>query len=146
MRRWSIRYYILAWCAPGVILLNLAFAKQWSQNQRERVIHVRVPFSFRVSDRTLPSGEYLIEPTGPFIFRIHRATDSADVWITTTPVASRAPSGKSLVLFHRIDEQYRLSGFWWDTGRIGRVLRPPPNDRAAGEKPIAATAEVNVEP
>lgn len=77
----------------------------------------KIPFSFVVSDATLPAGEYTVpRPISPRTMII-RNTDHG-LGALTLVVPTTVPSGSlgtARLLFHRYGDQYFLSQVWSDS-------------------------------
>jgi hypothetical protein len=125
-----------------MVLLYFGLVKQWSQNHHLRAMRVQVPFTFHVGNRTSSAGEYLIEPMGPLVFRIHSPASEPEIWITTRPLVSGSQSRGSRVAFDRIEDRYFLSELWWEGVTVGRAISTPGD---GVYKTIAVRTEVHGE-
>jgi hypothetical protein len=79
-------------------------------------IHVsgKVPFDFVVGKKTLPAGEYSVQSLerSPEALNI-RNTDEGTSSLTLTRHAEKLnPSKKTVLIFHRVGEQYFLAEIW----------------------------------
>src|SRR6267142_6257625 len=96
--------------------------------QYERIRVLNIPFSFIVGQKTLPAGEYTVEPN---------RTDSDNVWLvqskeghasalfTTNTVRAGETQEEAKLVFHRYGGQYFLSRIWTPGGNTGRELLMP---------------------
>jgi hypothetical protein len=109
------------------------------QSQRSKVTNI--PFSFIVGQKTLPAGEYTVEPN---------RRDSDNVWLvqssdrrvtalfTTMPVRANETQEKAKLVFHKYGDQYFLSQIWTagDIGGRELPMRRPERELAKnGVKP-----------
>jgi hypothetical protein len=87
---------------------------------------VKVPFSFIVQGRTLPAGEYSVEPVddGSSVLKIQprHGNQKASAVFLTIPAAGHHPLGDHpSVTFTRHENQYELSAVW-DSATEGREV------------------------
>jgi len=107
------------------LLLVVTAASVHAQSNRSSVT---IPFSFNVGDKTLPAGEYTIEPN---------KSDSQTVWLlldnsghdnvlfTTTSVWARETNEATKLVFNNYDGQYFLSQIWPAGYNSGREVSRP---------------------
>ncbi|HEY8187867.1 MAG TPA: hypothetical protein VIF64_17485 [Pyrinomonadaceae bacterium] len=107
------------------LLLVVAASSVHAQSRRSTVT---IPFSFNVGEKTLPAGEYTIEPN---------RTDSQTVWLllsnsgrdnvlfATTSVWARETNEETKLVFNNYDGQYFLSQIWPAGDNSGRELSRP---------------------
>jgi hypothetical protein len=105
------------------LLLALTAISVSAQSQRSKITNI--PFDFIVGEKTLPAGEYTIEP--------HRR-DFDKVWLvqsrdgrtsavfTTMPVRASETQEKAKFVFHKYGHQYFLSQIWTPGDATGREL------------------------
>src|SRR5262245_58502786 len=91
-------------------------------NGQARVV-VNVPFKFRVGDRPLPAGQYVVEPMAdPTMLRI--SDGAGHVSVTLSNSALKPAKTYATVTFNRYGEMYFLSEVHWaDTGVSRQLLR-----------------------
>jgi hypothetical protein len=113
-----------------VAMLTLLFAltaiSVVAQSQRSKTTNI--PFSFTVGEKTLPAGEYTIEPN---------RTDFDKVWLvqsrdgrtsalfTTMLLRASETQEKAKLVFHKYGDQYFLSQIWTPGDATGRELLTP---------------------
>ncbi len=100
-----------------------------AQSERSKIT---IPFSFIVGEKTLPAGEYTVEPN---------RRDSDQFWLfqskdgrtsslfATMPVRANQTQEGSKLVFHRYGEQYFLSQIWTAGANSGRELLMPRLER-----------------
>src|ERR1700687_4577413 len=96
--------------------------------QSERIRVINIPFSFIVGQKTLPAGEYTVEPN---------RKDSDNVWLaqireghatalfTTMAVRASETQEETRLVFHKYGDQYFLSQIWTVGDATGRELLMP---------------------
>ena len=93
-----------------------------------------IPFTFTVGDKTLPTGEYVIE-------RINRQTNQETLWIRsadgrisvlvrTMPAQTGAAQEKTKLIFNRYGESHYLSQLWASADGWGLALPESRAERA----------------
>src|SRR4029434_4962771 len=112
------------------LLLLMTSVSVAAQSERSRITNI--PFSFVVGEKTLPAGEYIVEPN---------RRDSHNVWLVqsrdghvsalfyTMPVRARDTQEKTKFVFHKYGDQYFLSQIWKAGDNSGRELRMPGLER-----------------
>jgi len=112
------------------LLLMLTAVSVAAQSERTRIKNI--PFDFIVGGKTLPAGDYTVEPN---------RRDSHKVWLvqsrdgrtsalfTTMPVRSRDTQEKTSLVFNKYGDQYFLSQIWTAGGNSGRELLMPRQER-----------------
>ena len=107
-----------------------------AQSERSGVLNIK--FNFIVGGKTLPAGEYTVEPN---------KTDSHNVWLvqsregnasalfTTIPVSANQIQEETKLVFHKYGDQYFLSQIWTG-GNTGRELLMPRFERELAKKGI----------
>lgn len=119
------------------LLLMVTAVSVCAQSERRKV--TTIPFSFIVGQKTLPAGEYRLEPN---------RKDSHNVWLiqsrdggtsalfTTMPVRSSETQEKTKLIFHKYGDQYFLSQIWTPGSQSGRELLMPRLERELAKKQI----------
>jgi hypothetical protein len=112
------------------LVLMLTAVSVCAQSERSEVLNI--PFNFIVAGKTLPAGEYTVEPN---------KKDSHKVWLvqsrdgrtsalfTTMPVRASETQEKTKFVFHKYGDQYFLSQIWTPGGNSGRELLMPRLER-----------------
>lgn len=110
------------------LLLVVGVASVNAQSKRT----LNIPFSFSVGHKTMPAGEYIVEPN---------RTDSQNVWLLTskdgsdsvlfTTISARnsEAQAKTRLVFNKYENQYFLSQVWTAGNNSGRELRRPRAER-----------------
>lgn len=105
------------------LLLVLSSASVQAQSNRNSI---NIPFNFNVGQKTLPAGEYTVEPT---------RKDSQNVWLlenknrhesvvfTTIPAWASVTQEQTKLVFNRYDDQYFLSQIFTAGDNSSRELR-----------------------
>jgi hypothetical protein len=111
------------------LLLMMTAVSVAAQSERSKIT---IPFSFIVGEKTLPAGQYTVEPN---------RRDSDQSWLfqskdgrtsslfTTMPVRANQTQEGSKLVFHRYGEQYFLSQIWTAGANSGRELLMPRLER-----------------
>ena len=87
------------------------------------VVKAKVPFEFTEMGRTMPAGEYVIDPANNSASIILRCREhSVSVIVPTDGLQSAGPQDEAKLIFHRYGDQYFLSEVW-SSGSSGRKLR-----------------------
>ena len=107
--------------AMSFLILMLAASSVFAQ--AERRVAVDIPFQFTVGEKTLPAGEYTIEPNrrdSELVWVLRAANGDNATMLVTNPIRSNRPNETSKLVFRRYDGQYFLAQVWKagrDTGR-----------------------------
>ena len=119
------------------LLLILTSVSVAAQSERSRITNI--PFSFIVGEKTLPAGDYIVEPN---------RRDSHNVWLvqsrdgrvsalfSTMPVRASDTQEKTKFVFHKYGDQYFLSQIWKAGDNSGRELRMPRLERELAKNTI----------
>jgi len=106
------------------------------------VLSMNIPFVFQVENKTLPAGEYRIEPvpTGAgYLHRIQSIDGHALIIVSTIAVHSNGSKSEPALIFNRYGDSSFLSQIWTGEGK-GRQLF-----KSEQEKELARTrAKVEV--
>jgi hypothetical protein len=87
------------------------------------VVKAKVPFEFTVMGRTMPAGDYVIDPANNASTVILKCREhSASIIVPTDTLQSVGPQDVGKLIFHRYGSQYFLSEVW-GSGSQGRKLR-----------------------
>ena len=107
-------------------LLMLTAVAVSAQSERIRVINI--PFSFIVGQKTLPAGEYTLEPNrkdSDNVWLVQSKEGHASALFTTNTVRASETQAEARLVFHRYGGQYFLSQIWTPGGNTGRELLMP---------------------
>lgn len=119
------------------IVLVLTAITVSAQSERSKVTNI--PFNFIVGQKTLPAGEYTVEPN---------RRDSDNVWLvqsrdghvsalfTTMSVRVSEAQEKTKFVFHKYGDQYFLSQIWTLGGNSGRELHMPRLEREVAKNSV----------
>jgi hypothetical protein len=106
-------------------LLMLTAVTVSAQSERIRVI---TSFSFIVGQKTLPAGEYTVEPNrkdSDNVWLVQSKEGHASALCTTNTVRASETQEEARLVFHRYGGQYFLSQIWTTGGNTGRELLMP---------------------
>ena len=104
-------------------LLMLAAVTVSAQSERIRVINI--PFSFIVGQKTLPAGEYTLEPNrkdSDNVWLVQSKEGHASALFSTNTVRASETQEEARLVFHRYGGQYFLSQIWTQGETAGREL------------------------
>ena len=105
------------------LVLLLTAVSVCAQSERSKVTNI--PFSFIVGQKTLPAGEYTLEPNrkdSHNVWLIQRRDGRTSVLFTTMSVRSSESQDKAKLIFHKYGDQYFLSQIWTPGSHSGREL------------------------
>ena len=86
----------------------------------------RIPFSFTVGDKTLPAGEYIVEPYRKDfnnVWLVQSRDGRSSALVITNSVESAKTQEKSTLVFKANGGEYSLSQIWTAGSNSGRELR-----------------------
>jgi hypothetical protein len=101
--------------------------------QAERRVLVDIPFQFTVGEKTLPAGEYIIEPNRrdtDTIWVLRNAKGRETVMLMTIPIRANRTQEQAKVVFRRYDELYFLAQVWTPGTNTGREMRITGREKA----------------
>jgi hypothetical protein len=104
-------------------LLLLAVLPTHAQSTNNIV--VTVPFDFKIADKTLPAGEYIVRRSTQNTdegLLIRRTDSRAGAYVLTTSIQAGETRKDSELVFHRYENQYFLSQVWTSGRSYGREL------------------------
>lgn len=117
-------------------LLMLTAVTVSAQSER---IRVAMPFSFIVGQKTLPAGEYNLEPNregSDYFWLLQNRDGHATVLFATDPVRASETQEQARLVFHKYGGQYFLSQIWTPGGNAGRELPMPRLERQLAKNTI----------
>ena len=117
-------------------LLMLTAVTVSAQSERIRVI---TSFSFIVGQKTLPAGEYTVEPNrkdSDNVWLVQSREGHASALFTTSLVRASDAQEETKLVFHNYGGQYFLSQIWTAGGNTGRELLMPRLERQLAKNSI----------
>jgi hypothetical protein len=112
------------------LLLMVTAVSVAAQSERSGVLNI--PFSFIVGEKTLPAGEYTVEPNRrdyDKVWLVQSREGEASALFTTLPVRANQTQEETKLVFHKYGDQYFLSQIWTPGGNTGRELLMPRLER-----------------
>ncbi len=120
------------------VLLILSAISVRAQSERTKVTNI--PFSFIVGEKTLPAGEYTVEPNrrdyGNIWLVQSRDGRTSALFITMSVQASETQE-KTKLVFHKYGDQYFLSQIWTSGNNTGRERLMPRLERELAKNAVA---------
>lgn len=119
------------------LVLMVTAVSVCAQSDRSKVTNI--PFSFIVGQKTLPAGEYTVEPNrkdSHNVWLVQRRDGSTCALFTTMPVRASETQEKTKLIFHKYGDQYFLSQIWTAGGNSGRELLMPRLERELAKNAI----------
>ena len=81
-----------------------------------------IPFGFRVQDRDLPAGTYMVEEmSAPNVLHL-RNEDTGASLVVLAPTRKMGAPGDAKLIFNRYGDRYFLSQVWFDGDENGRAI------------------------
>src|SRR5882672_7409346 len=111
------------------LLLTLSAATVYAQSKRSTI---NIPFSFNVGQKTLPAGEYTVEPkwkNSNNVWLLESRPGHYSVLFTTSSVWTSKTQENTRLLFNNYEGQYFLSQVWIAGDNSGRELPIPRLER-----------------
>ena len=108
-----------------MLTLLLAVSTISVSAQSERSKTTNIPFDFIVGGKTLPAGDYTVEPNrrdSDQVWLVQSRDGHANVLFATLPVRASETQEKTRLVFHKYGDQYFLSQIWTAGGNSGREL------------------------
>ncbi len=125
MKKQAIRSFTIL----GLLLVVTAISVQ-AQSERSKVTNI--PFSFIVGEKTLPAGEYTVEPIRRDYGKawlVQSREGHANAVVITIPTLALETQRNSKLVFRRFGDQYFLSQIWMAGDNSGRELLMPRVER-----------------
>jgi hypothetical protein len=119
------------------LLLMVTAVSVAAQSERSKVTNI--PFSFIVGEKTLPAGEYTVEPNRrdyDKVWLVQSRDGHASALFTTMSVRASETQEKTRFVFHKYGDQYFLSQIWTPGGNSGRELLMPRLERELAKNAI----------
>ena len=99
------------------LLLTIAVTTQ------AQSITVKVPFNFRISEKTFPAGQYSLSASRDHI-TVQDSTGKPILFAIANQVRGRRVGETGQIVFHCYDDRCFLSEFWTPTRENGNQLLP----------------------
>jgi len=118
------------------LVLTLSAVSIHAQSKRSTI---NIPFSFTVGVKTLPAGEYIVEPNrkdSNSFWLIQGARDNDSVLFSTGSVWTGRMQENTRLVFNNYDGQHFLSQIWNAGDSSGRELRMPRLERQLAKSRI----------
>ena len=118
------------------LLLTMSAAAVHAQSKRSII---NVPFSFAVGHKTLPAGEYSVEPNrkdSNSLWLIQSMKGQDSVLFATNSVWTSETQDNTSLVFNNYDGQYFLSEIWNAGDNSGRELHMPRLERQLAKSHI----------
>ena len=118
------------------LLLTMSAAIVNAQSKRSTI---NIPFSFTVGHKTLPAGQYTVEPNrkdSNSFWLIQSVTGDDSVLFTTGSVWTSDNQENTRLVFNNYDGQYFLSQIWNAGDNTGRELHRPRLERQLAKNRI----------
>jgi hypothetical protein len=119
------------------LLLMLTVVSVAAQSERSKITNI--PFSFIVGGKTLPAGEYTVEPNRrdfDKVWLVQSRDGRTSCLFTTMPVRANQTQEETKLVFHKYGDQYFLSRIWTPGGNTGRELLMPRLERELAKNGI----------
>ena len=118
------------------LLLTISAASVHAQSNRSTI---NIPFSFTVGHKTLPAGEYSVEPgrsDSNSSWLIQSVEGNGSVLFSTSSIWTIETQKTSRLVFNNYDGQYFLSQIWSVGDNSGRELYRPRLERQLAKSRI----------
>ena len=118
------------------LLLTMSAAIVNAQSNRSTI---NIPFSFTVGHKTLPAGEYTVEPNrrdSNSFWLIQSVKGNDSVLFTTNSVWTSVNQENTRLVLNNYDGQYFLSQIWNAGDNTGRELHRPRLERQLAKSRI----------
>ncbi|MEP6741788.1 MAG: hypothetical protein ABJB61_04760 [bacterium] len=112
------------------LLIVMTAVSVRAQSERSKVTNIS--FSFIVGQKTLPAGEYTVEPNrrdSDNVWLVQSSDGRVSALFTTMPVRASETPEKAKLVFHKYGDQYFLSQIWTAGDIGGRELPMPRPER-----------------
>lgn len=119
------------------LVLMLTAVSVCAQSERSGVLNI--PFNFIVGGKTLPAGEYTVEPNrkdSHNVWLVQSREGNATALFATMPVRANQTQEETKLVFRKYGDQYFLSRIWTPGGNTGRELVMPRLERELAKNGI----------
>lgn len=117
------------------LVLMLTVVSAAAQSKRSRVTNI--PFNCIVGGKTLPAGDYTVEPNrrdSEKVWLIQTRDGGTSAFFNTIPLRASETQEQTRLVFHKYGNQYFLSQIWTAGGNSGRELLMPRQERELAKK------------
>ena len=105
-------------------------------------LKANVPFDFMVGGRMLPAGEYMFGTSGANgVLMVQNRAGNTTTMVLASPDSSLSHSRDALIVFHRYESGYYLSGVWDGNRNFGRSVRTSSSERESSKRASVAGPE-----
>ena len=126
--------------ALAILTAGAAAGSITRASAQEPEVAAKVPFNFVVENRTLPAGDYRIEPRGDFLL-IHSMDGSASLYTTAIPGDTTA-DGRAELYFDVVDGQHFLRRVASPQSKTSIEILPCKMEKKAGVLLASRSTEV----
>jgi hypothetical protein len=120
----------------GLLLVMTAVSVR-AQSKHSKV--TTIPFDFIVGQKTLPAGEYTIEPNrrdSDKVWLVQSRDGRTSTFFITMSVRANETQETTKFVFHKYGDRYFLSQIWTPGGNSGRELLMPRVERELAKSTI----------
>jgi len=120
----------------GLLLVMTAVSVR-AQSERSKLTNI--PFNFIVGQKTLPAGEYTVEPNRrdyDQVWLVQNREGDASALFTTMPIRANQTQEETKLVFHKYGDQYFLSQIWTPGGNSGSELLMPRLERELAKNAV----------
>jgi hypothetical protein len=103
-------------------------------------MHANIPFEFRMGDKLIPSGVYLIQMSDGSVILREEGGRLVSASLMTLPKSRTTQPDRGELVFNRFGSEYFLASVWTPFSRQGRVLM-----KSKREKDLLAQSNTAVE-
>ncbi len=117
----------------AIIVVLIAGTITSVRAQSSKLGTVNIPFEFIVGQKTLPAGEYTVEPNrrdSENVWLIQSSAGHVSALFSTMSVRRSEAQENAKFVFHKYGEQYFLSEIWEAGGSAGRALTKSKRERS----------------
>ena len=132
MKRQALRTFTML----SLVLLLTAVSVS-AQSERSGVLNI--PFNFIVGGKTLPAGEYTVEPNRrdfDKVWLVQSRDGRKSILFVTMSVRANETQENTRLVFHKLGDQYFLSQIWTTGDATGRELAPPRMERELAKNAV----------
>jgi hypothetical protein len=110
----------------AIFTLGLLLVVSAAHAQTTNVL-ARIPFDFMVGKQMLPAGEYTLKSLDQISNALVIRGEQGATQITLTHAAAKSePAEKTVLIFHRVGDEYFLAEVWVEGNSSGRALPKSP--------------------
>jgi hypothetical protein len=134
--REDMKKHVFTILAVFSLLLTMSAASVHAQSNRSTI---NIPFSFTVGHKTLPAGEYSVEPRrsdSNSSWLLQSTNGNGSVFFSTSSIWTIETQETSRLVFNNYDGRYFLSQIWSVGDNSGRELYRPRLERQLAKSRI----------